>query len=521
MEALRAVRPPTKSEAATTSGQPVTQAELVRLCAVDDELYGLTFFPQTFRQRSPAFAREMWAPMNDPGKRLVNIIAFRGSSKTSRARIFASKRIAYGISRTILYVGVSQEKAIQSVTWLRNRVDRNKLWRDTFGLRRGAKWEETSCEIEHGLFGHTVRVLGSGVTGSLRGINFDDYRPDLIIVDDPQDDEMAANEVQREKLSNLILGAVRNSLAPTSDEPNAKLIMLVTPQHPDDISQQAKRSGMWHSYVYPCWTRETIDLPTQQQMSSWEERFPTETLRKEKEDHIRENKLSVFTREMECRLISRETAQFRPNWLNVRSTGNSAPRGYYSVLAIDPVPPPSEQQMQRGLQTKDYETHYVWCRKGSEEYHLCDFDRSRGHQPSWTLATAFRLARLWRVGRIVVDAVAYQRTLKWLLEQEMKKTGIWYQVVPIADGMKKFARITNVVGGLATAGKLWIGPEHSIFAAQFEAFGPTYQGIDDDLDASALALQELHNPFLQRLDAATGELRDDDVEELLYERACP
>jgi hypothetical protein len=502
------------------AAQSISQDELVKLCGVSTELYALTYFPQTFRQASPSFAQDMWKPMEDPRVRLVNIVAFRGSSKTSRARIFASKRIAYGISRTILYVGVSQEKAVQSVSWIRNRVDRNKLWSTTFGLRRGAKWEETSCEIEHGLFGHTVRILGSGVTGSLRGINFDDYRPDLIICDDPQDDEMASNEAQREKLTDLILGAVRNSLAPVADEPNAKMIMLITPQHPDDISQQALKSEMWTSRVYPCWTKETLDLPTEQQVSSWPERYTTDELRKEKTEHIRANKLSLFTREKECRLISRETAQFRPTWLNIRELPSSAPKGAYSILAIDPVPPPSEAQKSRGLQTKDYEAHYVWCRSGGE-YHLCDFDRSRGHEPSWTVATAFRLARVWRVGRIVIDAVAYQRTLKWILEQEMKRTGIYYQVIPIADGMKKFSRITNVIGGLATAGKLWIGPEHSVFAGQFEAYGPTYAGLDDDLDASALALQELDNPFLERTDPKTGELRNDNVEELQYERACP
>jgi hypothetical protein len=121
----------------------------------------------------------------------------------------------------------------------------------------------------------------------------------------------------------------------------------------------------------------------------------------------------------------------------------------------------------------------------------------------------------------VIDAVAYQRTLKWLLEQEMNRTGVYYQVIPIADGMKKFSRITNVIGGLATAGKLWIGPEHSVFASQFASFGPTYAGIDDDLDASALALQELHNPFLERTDPKTGELRDDNVEEFPFQRVCP
>jgi hypothetical protein len=124
------------------------------------------------------------------------------------------------------------------------------------------------------------------------------------------------------------------------------------------------------------------------------------------------------------------------------------------------------------------------------------------------------------VARIVVDAVAYQRTLKWLLEQEMRRRGIYFSIVPVDDKMQKFARITNVLSGLATNGKLWIGPEHTVFAEQFAAYGPTYSGLDDDLDASALALQDISNPYLERLDAR-GEIDDSDVEEFPFQRICP
>ena len=500
--------------------QTITQEELVRLCAVDTELFAKTFFSQTFRHPSPLFGMEIWNVLDDPRVRLANIIAFRGSSKTTRLRLFAAKRISYGISRTILYVGVSEGKAIESVNWIRNRVDRNHFWRQTYGLSRGQKWEETQIEIQHKTFGHTIRVIASGVTGSLRGLNIDDYRPDLIIIDDPQNDETAATEVQREKLVDLILGAVKNSLAPVADEPNAKMVISITPQHPEDISQQAAKDPQFTTRIYPCWTKETLDLEVDHQVSSWPERFPTKDLRADKLAALQRNKLSIFTREMECRLISRETSQFHMPWLNIRSTPNSAPRGRYAVLAIDPVPPPSDSQMARGLQGKDFEAHYVWCRDGGD-YHLCDFDRSRGHDPSWTIATALRLARLWRVGRIVIDAVAYQRTLKWLLEQGMQRNRTFYPVIPVADGMKKFARISSVIGGLAADGRLWVGPEHTIFASQFEAYGPTYAGVDDDLDASALALQEIANPYIERLDVSGNLTDDSNVDKFDYQGACP
>ena len=152
----------------------ISRDELVKLCAVDTELYATTFFPKTFRTKSPGFAREMWKPLEDRSVRLVNMILFRGSSKTTRLRTFASKRIAYGTSRTIFYLGASQPDAIRNVQWLRNQVERNKFWASTFGLVPGKKWEETQIEIQHKVFGHTVWVLAAGITGSLRGVNFDD-----------------------------------------------------------------------------------------------------------------------------------------------------------------------------------------------------------------------------------------------------------------------------------------------------------------------------------------------------------
>jgi predicted phage terminase large subunit-like protein len=407
---------------------------------------------------------------------------------------------------------------------LRTQVERNALWAQTFGLERGRKWEETLCEIQHKTFNHSIWITAAGINGSLRGINFDDYRPDLIIVDDPQTDETASTQIQREKVGDLLLSAVRNSLASIVEEPNAKMAMAITPQHKEDVSQKALVDSEWTSVVVPCWTRATLDLPVDHQLSSWPEMFPTDQLRSEKRAALQRNKLSLFTRERECRLTSLESAQFKPQWLNIREAGIPAPKGLFSVLAIDPVPPPSPAQMARGLQGKDFEAHYVWGRQhsgpGDVAYHLLDFARNRGHEPSWTVATAFSLARIHRVARIIVDAVAYQRTLKWILEQEMKKRGIYYQVIPIADGMKKFARISNVMSGLASNGQLWIGSEHSIFAQQFEEFGPTYTGHDDDLDASALALQDISNPYLERLSESGDDLLDD-VAELSMIRACP
>src|SRR5258708_3400100 len=98
-----------------SSSVSVSREELVKLCGFDSELYARTYFPNAYRQPSPPFARDLWSPLENPNVRLANLICFRGSSKTTRLRTFASKRIAYGVSRTILYVRASERDAILSV----------------------------------------------------------------------------------------------------------------------------------------------------------------------------------------------------------------------------------------------------------------------------------------------------------------------------------------------------------------------------------------------------------------------
>lgn len=493
--------------------------ELVRLAATNDELYAQAFFPRAFRQSSPPFAGQIWDALDNPHIRYLNLLCFRGAAKTTRLRVFGSKRIAYGLSRTILCVSASERDAIRSVQWLRGNVEKNTKWASAFGLRPGKKWEETQIEIEHTGFNHTIWVLAAGITGSLRGINFDDYRPDLILLDDPQTDEMAATEEQRLKTHNLVLGALKNSLAPRVDDPNAKFVMCATPIAKGDVTELAENDQEWTTLKFPCWTKETMSLPVEKQVSSWEERFPTAELRAEKMNAAKNNKLSVFLREKEIRLVSTENSAFKTPWLNIRDFSGETLRGIPAVLGIDPVPPPSDRERAKGLVGKDYECHYVWGRYQGQ-YHLLEAVRNRGHDPSWSVATALALAHKWRVMRIVPEAVAYQRVLKWHLEQEMRRRGVYFAVVPPKNSYQnKYARITGVLHPLATQGLLWIGKEHTEFLEQFEQYPAVAH--DDDLDASAIALQDLTNPWLERPDG--GSLLDDDGIDVLpaIAGACP
>ena len=120
----------------------------------------------------------------------------------------------------------------------------------------------------------------------------------------------------------------------------------------------------------------------------------------------------------------------------------------------------------------------------------------------------------------MVETVAYQRVLKWLLEQEMKRRRVYYSIVPFVDKRKKQTRIISVFSGVASQGLINIGPEDTVFAQQFTSYSETYDQEDDDLDASAIALSDLIAPTLER--GGADPYRDDsDVEALPFVRRAP
>ncbi len=508
----------TQMEVEVEGVEVVTTAEIIRLGATDGNFFNKTFFAKTVRQDSPNFHNEIQTDL-DSHHRFINIQVFRDGAKTSLLRMYAAKRIAYGISRTILYIGKSEGHAVRSVRWLRRQIEFNRRFTQTFQLSPGKKWQDTECEIVHGLASDgepkVSWILGAGITGSIRGINFDDYRPDLIIVDDVVDEENAATPEQRHKINNLMYGAVKQSLAPASESPLAKLVALQTPLNKEDYSTMALEDPEWMSKKYGCWTEETKNLPLDQQESSWPQRYPSDVVRNEKRAAIKRNQLSIFLREKECKLVSPETATFKEDWLRYYDV---LPEHMSTVLAIDPVPPPSPQQVASGMANKDYEVLLVMGASGPD-YYLLDVIAHRGHVPSWTITQFFQMAEKWRPGKVRVEGTQYQRTLSWLLKNAMEERRQYYVIDDLADNRNKVTRITDSYSGPCSNGHFYVKKEHTEFIAQFIEYPDVSH--DDILDAGAMAITALTG-MGQTIDSLNSIMKEEEeIDDLVYSRGAP
>lgn len=495
--------------------QSVSIDDIVELCAVDSELYCSTFHRSTFRQSGADGHRELWEAFDDKTKPRVNAQCFRGFGKTANFRAFMAKRIAYRVSRTILYVGINQEKAVASVQWLRSQVERNKLWAQTFGLESGRKWQEDQIEIRSTVTGDTSWIVAAGINSGLRGLNFDDYRPDLILIDDVVNEENSLTQDSRKKIENLVLGAVYGSLAPPTEEPNAKMIIGQTPIHREDISSLAAESSAFTTIHFPCWTRESLNLPPELQWSSWESRFPTAYLQALRQTYLDMNNLSTWAREYECRLTTLENSAFRSDWLQFYD--GEVPDGF-SVISVDPVPPPSDRQIEKGLKGKDYECIMV-VTKTSKGYFVREYYENRDADPLWTVAKIFELTRRYKVIRIAIEAVGYQRSLKNLVENEMKRTGQYFALSEVKAAKSKAVRITNTLAGLLAQGRIFARRSMTSLIRQTAEFPQVPH--DDVLDALAIAVQDLGpNTVTLGMDEY-GYLDESDYPALSQPQRCP
>lgn len=438
---------------------------LIKAAAIDSDFYGRHFFPKACRQKTPGFHKEIDDVIERPENRFIAIESYRGSAKTTRLRIFTSKRIAYGISRTILYMSDTETHAAKSLEWIKRNVEHNTLWARTYQLSPGKKWTETDIEIIHGAFGHTVRILALGITGQVRGINIDDHRPDLIVGDDLENEENTATPEQREKISKLFFGAVEKSLVPASENIDAKLVLLGTPLHRDALVEVCRQDPNWVSRRYSC-----FDTRGQ---SRWEERFPTEVLIQGKQSHIHRNQLHLWMREMECKVVAPETCYFKLEWLRYWEV---LPDNLTIVIGIDPASSDSPDA--------DFQAVIVLGIAGKRRY-VMEYEQVRGQDPDELMAKIIPLIKTHRPISIGVETVAYQRTLKSKLEKTMRAHGIYVPVEPVNDKRKKRDRIRQVYGDLAAYGNLYVNKSHLDFIQQFADYPDVTH--EDLLDAGAIA----------------------------------
>lgn len=186
-------------------------------CSFDTGRFGKQYLPHYFSAKSPQFHKqlnELWKTrvqkckdsqksLYKKGKRLA-IAAPRGHAKSTVISLQNTLHAAlYEYKKYILLISDTESQAVFFLDSIKSELENNEAIIRDFGRQKGKTWKSTSIILENGC---RIDAIGSGQ--KLRGRRNMERRPDLIIMDDIENDEDIRSFEQRRKLSSWFFSAV-------------------------------------------------------------------------------------------------------------------------------------------------------------------------------------------------------------------------------------------------------------------------------------------------------------------------
>lgn len=193
-------------------------------------LWGMFYFPHYFRKTSPKFHLTL---LKESLKRLfLAAQAPRGSAKSTIITFLKpTHNIIFKKKHFIILVQNTYAKSAASLENIKKELRDNQRLRVDFPvtLRKDAEGDTIFRHPD----GFEVRVLckGADQLGSIRGERFGAYRPDMIIVDDLEDDEMVRNPERRMELEKQFNEVLKYA----GEHGETQIIVIGTILHDDSL----------------------------------------------------------------------------------------------------------------------------------------------------------------------------------------------------------------------------------------------------------------------------------------------
>ncbi len=200
------------------------------------------------------------------------LAAPRGHAKSTWGTIaFPLWVLVTGRKGYVQVVSDTREQALGFVEVVRTVLQESPRLRADFGFLQADGPEGTlDLAVPAGPNGEKPafrlsRLQGFGSGQKLRGRNFQGRRPDLVVLDDVENDEAVENPARRKKLRQWFIKAVLPALDPT----RGGLLALGTILHEDSLLWSVLH--MFGGAIWRCWDENENPL--------WPERFPQKHLR--------------------------------------------------------------------------------------------------------------------------------------------------------------------------------------------------------------------------------------------------
>ncbi len=270
------------------------------------------FMPRTFTAPFSKGHREVFKALDDDSIQKLVIGAPRGWGKTSIInKAYLAKKIVYRDKHYIIPISATGPAAKEFSENLKEELLSNEELTDIFGQidSRNASDSKGSFSTLEWITSTGIKVMPRGAGQQIRGRQYKNYRPDLYVGDDLEDDEAVESEEQRDKLYKWFFTAVKNSVAICGDD--WRIIVIGTLLHEDSLLAK-----LLNPEKHTDWHKITLELCDDDLNPAWPERYTKEQIQALYNEHKENDMLDNFYREFRNIPIAIESQGFKPQYFS-------------------------------------------------------------------------------------------------------------------------------------------------------------------------------------------------------------
>jgi predicted phage terminase large subunit-like protein len=423
--------------------------------------------------KTPDFHKEGWRLFCSNNK-MVALAAPRGHAKTTGMTVsYGLATLLFRERKFMLLVSDTESQAAMFLGYFKEQLQENTALVELFGLKRNEKGQvqfvkETETDIIVEMEdGHKFRVIAKGAEQKLRGLIWAGTRPDIILCDDMENDELVMNKDRREKMRKWFYSALLPCISSkgiirvvgTILHMDSLLERLMpkpydrwSHQEPLKLWSETRRNG-WYSIKYRAHTDDFSQV-------LWPEKHSKESLQQKREEYIGMGMPDVYSQEYLNIPLDESVAYFKRNdFDHITEDDAKLPLKYYMTVDL-------------AISEAERADYSVFMIAGVDEYkriHVKQVIRERldGRE---IVDTLINLQRIWDFELVGIEEMQVSKSIGPFLTEEMVKENVYLNIVKLKHGGKdKIARARSIQARMRAK------------SVKFDKSADWYQDFEDEL----------------------------------------
>lgn len=337
---------------------------------------------------------------------------------------------------------------------IKRQLEVNNSLRQFYGDQVGSKWTNECIELKNGSC-----IMAKGAGKQIRG-----FRPDIVIGDDLETDEMVISVEQRKKFDHWFWSELMGMLLN-----HGQVVVVGTILHPESFLSEMLKQGRhgWVSRLYQAIKPDETAL--------WPDQWPLSVL------HNRRAEMGTyaFNQEFMNDPIPDDLRIFQERWLNYFV---EEPQGCTYFTTIDPAITIGD--------TSDCTAIVTCAVDQAANLYVVDVVNKR-LLPNEIVDQIFATYRKWKPAVVGIEIEGFQKVLKYDLDKERIRRREYPRIVELKSGGRRKGLRIEGLQPLFESGKILLRPEQHELKTQLLRF-PSPRCKDDIIDALAYMLDIIY-----------------------------